>query len=1351
MIRRSLLIFLIAVILGLGLTVGYALTGLAGPAATIGEAEAALARGAHADAVRILDMTERSPALAEKPALRRRLHLVRYRAQLELDNARRALRDLEQVLALTERPEPELLLDQISLLARLDQGEDALLAARNFVGRNPDHARGLELAGEAAQVAYRESLRRIADTVRRDLAGPDQTVGTQALLHYLYRPEGDVDQAGALTRLAALYDDRQSRQQAWPTVHPRLRELRPRIQEGLEFYRRSLEAGGQPVAAFRGLAFALQQADRIDDVVALGEIYLLRFDHRFAAEAAGLVAVTHMGDGLLDAAADLVRRFLPPGSAIPRYEQQKLDEGAHDLLFTAATAHFRRGDRTAMDALARDTRALVAAGVRVPLANHWANGLLALMRDDARGAEANLTIVTNSLMRQGPPARGEDPLDTAMALRLQLMRRRGAPDGEFTEVINAWAGSPGRADRLEPAMARVRLQLETGRASAAMGSVGELLRLRPQDERVLGLLAEAATASYRPSGQDGAGLLAQCQRRRILVPDVPHPVCLLLTAEAALSARIATVARECARKAQEKFAWSIWPRLLEARALLLANQPAEAATLLERALQVHPGNAQALSLLLQARERAGQPFRGLLFDIVRTCPPDTYIAEGMLRSALATSDETALRALGAGAARIADPSATLLALQSRALARTGDATGARDALQRAFATAGASASTRTRTDLLEAGLELLVLQAASTPDDELLQEAQTTLRRCRATGPTTHAALLRAAAMVAARQRPRTGLACALAAIDLLDGEQLRNGAAFQLAGELAQDTGQLQLAEDLWTAAVSFADGVAAAEPLARLTMLAGRTGKAAAALRMVTEPGDPALLLRLGDGDRAAALAEARRKADPTDLVARSVLALAQTGSTDSFAEQLAGLPQPDRARLLELLSAMQVPALARAHAADLRALAARLADTVPVQLLWARFCNHSDAGAEAGAIHARLFADGCRDPSLFADAIAGTAWPGYRMPLPIAAASQARAIAADPTVSRSERAHALRAAAAEAGARGRTDLAHQILLDLWLAEDPAVSGLRLVDALALLRLPGVERQALFLLDRLQPRLQGEELTTCLDTLFQLADGLAAAGDARIAASAARTARTVLQQRGPRAAPIWFLLRDRQRRPPAATAPAGVQEEPAGLLAQALDAVASGRDRMSWARQLLLHLRATQGDAACLQAGEEFLRQRPSALDVWLLRAELLAPLQRAAEAAADLRRLMDYAEDRALLLSAVAYAGRHRSLRPTDPAALDRLPDVARSGVAWRWARGLVALRSGDGDRAEALLADLPPQADGAPLYFRALANLIRRGPEARENARSLFAQLAADYPSSSLARYAGSFARQLAVSP
>ncbi len=1354
MIRSSLVVFLVAVVLGLALTVGYALT-MPGPATAIQEAEQHLARGRAVEAVRVLDLAEGSPAVKADRDLRVRLLRARFAAQQAVGNPRRALADLEAVLPLLAEPDEALLLDQIALLATLERGDDALAAARTFVAAHPDHARGLELAGEAANVAYRESLRQVAAAVRRDLAGADENAGNRARLHFLYRPEGDPAVQAGLRRLAELYATRTNRQQAWLSVEPQLQALRPRIQEGLDWSRRSLEAGGQPVAAWRGLSFALQQADRTDDVVALGEIYLLRFQHLYAAEAAGTIAMAHVADGLPEAAVEVTRRFLPREDAIARVERGELDARVTDVLVAEAQALAQLRDGAGLLTLALKAADLQKAGLQVGAGVHWAGVHRALLTNNATEAEAHLVALGQIHGRLPPPLRGPDPLASVVALRLPLLAARAAPDSEVLALLDTWARAPGRTDSLEPLLARARYQIARGQGSAALGTVGEALRRAPQDEAVLALLAQAAAACYQPSGQDGPGLLDQCRRRKVTVPDVPHPVCYLLAAEAALRAGIPPIARDCARRGIDKFSWSRWPRQLEARALLLLGEPAAAASTLEQTLALFPDDGTSLELLLQARERTGQSFGPLLFDVARTCDPDPYLAEALLRAALLGDDADAALALARGANRLPEPTPSLRILQAWAFALGGDGAAAATAWPLALQATAGTPTPEQRRDLLAGGLERLILKAPLADDAALDEEARTILFGAGADGEAAHRALLRAAVRIAEHGRSRTALRLVTTALDLNDQEERRTGADFALAGRLALQVGQVALAEDHWTAAISFADGAAVAEDLARLALLAGRPDKAAAALPLAPILTDPALALRLLGPAAAEPAVAVTLAQDPTDLAGRLVQALVvPPAAAGALADGLRELPADARDELLTLLTSLRAPELA----APLRERAEALADAHLAApgpgLLRARFRLLAGDAQGAAREHQRLWKMGCRDLALLGEVARSSATLAYPLPADIHTAITAQATGGG-DVPGVLRAYAVRAAASEVHRSGRPDLAQVMLGDLWLL-DPRHSGARVADAMSLAANPATQRTAIGLFHRLWPELQGAQLRTCLDGLFFLADSLLAQASAadgfRLSESARRTALDVIEKLGPRGPAVWFLLRDDARRLDANRAFAATDDATARRWFDGqLELTARGDDTEWWAARLLDDQAARFGDGSAVAAAERLLRQRPAMLSVWQKRAELLARQQQAEQGLADLRRILTYADDPDLLLGTVTLAARARQTRPGDAEALAALPQARRDSPAGRWARGLVALRRGRAGEAVTLLQQAPPQPDGAHLYFQALAALVRGGPEAKASAAAAFARLAADYPSSSLARYSGSFARQLTSSP
>src|SRR5262249_60219989 len=134
------------------------------------------------------------------------------------------LLDVENLLADGD-PDPELLTDRVFLLATLGQGTAARQRALEFLDAHPDSARGLELAGEACQVEYREQLTRTSDQLRTDLDYDQAPDALEAMKAYLYRPAGDAGVPTALLRLQEIYQREPRRRQTWLRLQETLREL----------------------------------------------------------------------------------------------------------------------------------------------------------------------------------------------------------------------------------------------------------------------------------------------------------------------------------------------------------------------------------------------------------------------------------------------------------------------------------------------------------------------------------------------------------------------------------------------------------------------------------------------------------------------------------------------------------------------------------------------------------------------------------------------------------------------------------------------------------------------------------------------------------------------------------------------------------------------------------------------------------------------------------------------------------------------------------------------------------------------------------------------------------------------
>ncbi|MBK8098567.1 MAG: hypothetical protein IPK26_15765 [Planctomycetes bacterium] len=1333
MLRRSLQFFSLAALLGLAVTVAYAVFRLRGPADLLREATTEHAAGRHAQAVWILDQCERSASVRQDPGLERQLLRLRYAANLELANYLRALRDLQALLAAGETPDETMQQDHIRLLALQGQGEAALTLARTFLTTHPNHGRALELAGEACQVAYGDSLRETTAAVRRDVGPEAAAAATTALLGWLYRPEGDPGAAAGLEHLRGLYAGQVQSAQRWEPLQKTLEELRRRIQEGLDYHRRSLEAGGQPVAAFLGMAFALEQAGRTDDLVAFCETYRRRFDHVWVTSAVGTAAAAHLRDGLPEAAADVVRRWLPPGQAAAMLQQERLDATAAPVLTTAAFALWRRRDQKGLDALGKEIRALAAAGLQLALPNHCVGAFIGLLKNDDRGAEANLRAATEILRRQAAPRSGADPLAELMPLRLGLMQKRGAKDDEILAVFDGWLKA--RDAEQEPRFARIRYLLTAGKAAAAFASAVDAQERNPQEEAALRMLATAASANFAAAGQDGPGLVRQCAQRRNPLPEVPHPVCYLLCAEEALARKLAVLARTNAKAAIDKFPWARWPRQLEAQALLLAREEAEAQAALQRLLSTWPTDTEALSIWLQVRQRAGAPIDQHLFAALRSLPFDPTLAEALLRRAL-DDDRLMALAFGERIEQVAASPPLLTALAARALAAGKEATRARALLTRAASHGAPTPELRQEFALAE--LELLRAEAGTLADGALVAAAHAMLSRQPFVGFAA-ASELSAVATALAATRPATAQVLLTAAMTAQDAEQVRTAANWLLAAALARRLGQLRLAEEHLFAALSFQDGDAAVEPLVRLLLLRGQEERALQVWRLGSDWRDPALALRCGNAQLGQRLAVANAAAWPGDGLAATLVALATNVAAGSAGSELRSGDERQTHAVLELVALLHEPDLAGPALTAAAKLAALRPDSPTAQLLLARAQLGMGLLDAARTTHGQLLASGWQPNLVLGDiARAAHARADYRL-TPEAEKALRAAVFTGQLSDPIAQVVAGRGLAIEAAAAGSATVATQLFAQVWLRH-PLVSGARPADAQNLFQL-GEADSALQLLAALLPGLSGSDRREAIDSYFAVASAVLKLRPG-LTPQLRQQATAIVDADDAPGAALHFLLALPDDKAP--LAPATVRE----WLRRQLVRCATGRDRWTLGHDSIRALRERFGPIETLAVLDHVLQDHPTALPAWIARAQLLADSGRAADGLADLRHLLGYVADPGLTLATVTMAAENRALLDTDDALLAALPAATLATPAGTHARALVALRRGRAKEAAEALATCPPGADGSALWFQAMAELARGDRRDDKVVVGLLQRLARDYASSSRARYAGSLARQLA---
>lgn len=1328
MARRSLQVFVALSLVALAAVLGFAALRLRGPEEMLREAQACFDRGEFARAVVVLSHGERSHSLARDPSKQARLYRLRYAAQLQLDNPAAALADLERLLAMPGITDPELSLERVRLLAVVGKGQEALSQAKTLLDADPENGRAMELAGEALQTVYRDELAAVFAAVDRDLGLGRSGPARAALLAYLYRPDPDVEVGQGLATLAKAYAARPAIAANWQALQRRLVPLRSQVQQSQQWFRMALERPGEPVAAMRGLALSLDQAARHDDLFALCEAYRRRFDHPYVFEAGAAAAWAMVRLGAPEGALATSLRWLPNGSVTKTSDPKRFPATIGDLLLARFHAARSLGEPKLLDQLAADVRALDQLGVATGPVNALVHGTLNALRKQPAQCEKTLRWGLYQLLRGPVPLGQLDFAPSIAQLRVQALADSAASDDDQLAVFADW--QRGRPGDPQPLLALAAFQLQRGRGSAATAALDAAAALASEDEPTFRLRLRAAELVLRDAGQDGDGLLAQCVQRKILAPDVADPLGFLLCAEAALARGVAPIALESARRAADRFPDRRLPRQLEARALLAAGRSADAIPRLRALLAAEPADADTAALLLQALRDAQAPTADALPALLTVLPPAPALAAELLRAALADGS-------GHAAAFVPNPlpppaqALELHLLAAHAAALAGSTSHAAQLLAGTVPLLGQQPSAR-RTEYA-AALAAILLASAGDADPALAHRARFGLLGARPLPVDAAAPLLRAAEQLAS-SRPETayalltaGLACA--------GPEARSGSRYLLAGQLAARIGELQLAREHCAAAVAFAEGRAAAELLATLELALGHPERAAAAYRLVDTPRSPALALRMQQPARALELAQQAVTLDAADLLPQVVLRAAGAASaTDDLPATIAA----DQPTLLELLAMLEQPGLGKPALPLAQALVAAFPAAPSATLLLARAQLEAGNAAAAARLHQSLVDAGCNAPCLWREVAYLATHPIRPVPpsdsvaLALATAVAQAKVGGSPLT----RAYASLHTARHLAAVGNQALADQVDSTRWL-ELPGVLPPTIAQ-LAALAQRGRPRDAFWILVRRWGELPGELRDSASRLLGQLATELLARGgeDGKgVRAAAAELAST--------AEPFGELLHL-----PEVDAAKLTDPEAKRLLERHLELVATGRDSERQLARTVAVLGARFGLPAAIAALDAAIASHPTSLALWHARAELQCARGESATAVPVLRAVVRHAATPSRVLDLVLLAAATGAPTREDLQAFAALPPPLLDTPRGKLAKGLVELRTGRADAAVTSLQAGEPRADGLHLQALALAHLQSSSTNGREQAAAVFAKLAADYPSSSRARYAGSFARQLA---
>lgn len=1312
MLRRGLQVLLGAVMLWLAAIVGIAVLRVRGPDDVLGEAQRLMTRGAHLAAAQLLQQAERSPALRADASRHERLLRLRLQANTELGRVAEARRDLDELVRSGRGETDALQLDAIRLLAMAGDGDGARAAALAFLQRRPEHSRALELAGEACQTIYQPLLHELLQRLDRDLPRLDREPARAAVLAFVYRPDGDAEVAAALATLRRLHERTPRLGTRWREFERDLQPARERVQEALDFSQRSVASGGEPVAAFRAVALALDQSDRIDDLLLQCEIHRRRFRHVYADEAGAASAWALVRTGQYAAALATCERWLIPGSTLERLAQNRIGAGTNELMLARAWSAWQLQDRDALLRAWGDVAPLFERK-RTGLHIQLTGALLQAIGGDLANAIPGLGMSADYAVRRPPPIGQVDLVPAIVRLRLELQQQAGAPEGDVQAALRVWQRA--RPASIEPDLALATILQDRGQAVAALAALDGANARAPGDPRVFELRLELLRRFGQTTGQDGPALLQQCVRRGIAIPEVRDPVGYLLCGEAALAQRSLWIAGACARAATDAFPHERAPRLLAIRVALADDRAADAAAEARSLLDLLPPDADTLALARSALRAAGLPGDHLLAPAMATMAPEPSLQAELLRHALARRAATALE-FAPPAASAADAPPGLRVLTAHALAAAGRADAAGDLL-------AAAAPAADLVPPADAARAFAAWITAAAGDDAVLA---TEVARRTAAWPALAGGdpAVVAAAAAMGRDRPRTALELLRAALQHTPAAA-RTGQAFRLAADLAARLGEWRDSETYGARALAFADAGDAAETLARRALAHGDGDRAQRWWAAVALPGDAALAARFGRADAAAALLAADAARDGTDLLLQATLAAI-------------GLPalvdwRPDPAlahERLELLACLRDPATARLLLPRLAALVERDPAGRTGRLLLARARAHAGDLAAAQALHAELHAASPVDPVLWREVAYCAAVPGYEVDAQLAvalvAARRAGLLAAAPATATL----ALELERRECLASGDRSGADALRAEAFAGTAPPVR-FDAEDLEAVCRtLPPAAATAL--LERVLQAGSAVEPERVLDRMAALAP---AAGDAGLAA-----VRRAIDHHGARGAAVHLLL-------PPLRGDSDVLARRRALLHAHLDAVAAGADDAAWLVATVRELRATEGAEAAVAALDERLQRAATALDLWQARAELVRGTADEAPAIARLRAALRHVDAPERQLAAITLAAEARQQTPADAATFAALPPAVRDSAAGGYAGALLALRAGRPDDALAGLAAAPPREDGMHLVLRALAELQGRADDAVPRALAALQQLERDYRSSSLARSAGSFVRQL----
>lgn len=1343
MLRRSLRILLACVMLVLALVLGYALLGLSGPEVAVRTAREQFAAKHYARCVRLLDITEGSLGPRTDVALRRELLDLRRLAHTETGNWALALRDVRKLREI-DAEDVALARAEIELTIRTEDPAGGLALAERYLSTRPDDGEVLGFAGIACQARYQELVAEIVRQLGSQLDPTAKQHAFTALRSWLYRDPGDPLASLGLERFSAVLAESRPDLLINTANRQALTEIHGLIAKSQGFFRLALETSDGPIAAYSGVAYAMQQGERTDDRQWLAELYVHRFTTIHALRAAIDLADLHLRHERWAAVVEIAERFLPRGTWSGLLDAERIDATVKELYLAHARALDQLGDATRLHELALEVEAIETDG-RISLLpeTHWILALDARRRGALNESLKLLRDYDQVLAVMPPDATVVERRIKVFDERIALAKQQGWGQQFFDYVYRTLAyldpNSPKRY------LDQTYFRIATNDPEGALLDVRNAMRVAAQDEEVLRAQAVATDHSLKKSDRDSAAQLERCIQLEILVPDAPD-VLMPLIAELALQQKRPDIARSCAESAVKAFPWARWPRHVHCRALLDLGDPIAAERAATELLSFHPRDEQGLLDLRESRIALGRGHDDLLRQFLLSGRRDGIVAASLLRRAAERADLPLANHFAQTVDRhFRDEPEALLAVAD-IQERLGNLDKARATLAEV---AAETIATRPATFARSYDRWTVISAKTGAPDAELQAMVERLL--VLHTGDAERLTIL--AEEFADAGQPRWGYLLLTPVLTEDAHRAQRTGRQYLLAGRLALRLRLDEAAERHFVQALSFQDGAAASRDLALHLLSLGRDAEAKNSFweSEIRDLVSAALFARFGRLPEATGWVRRRLEGAPADL---PVLALAAVLGIERGVPNPAGeLAQNHRAELLDAITFLDATGFESIAQSRLDALLADSPGDPVTSTLHAHLLARQGKPDAALQLLKRvieaapLLVPAYDEAARIIDATGVSVLGGDVVESPFVRPELLSSGLSTPSmVALATRQH-VRALIDQFG--GRVDRAEE-LAAVWIASAGSGGiGLQQIELLGFVGRPDLGLQ---LADAVEPHVPDADQPRFQTTYFLLADlALRQKPDGALESRIHNHAQEIIKRSGPNGAIVNYLIdREVARNGPIE----GPRESPrlrklATLLGSLFDRLRTTTDTASQLtmERSLRRYAELHGRAAALELLDQQLDAEPTLLTLWNLRADWLVAEGEPAAALESLRWSYDFLPQHEIALRCVELALRHGDVQAADRTAFERLradPTLGESPRA-RFVAAMFAIRDAEYAKADELFEKVADSPDGAHFYYRALALLtLGRADEAKAQLEAL----ASAHPDSPLTSSAAHFARQLA---